>query len=149
MANKGVQRRPIAFAEPSQRFRSARGAALGRTDVTLKIATPGKGTDQEWRYINGLCACFSQGDRNTTFTDHHAEIVPRVWLLTRQIQSRIFQQKSVPNILKAVFEGFDCDYQLHGRYEPREYCVQYRETDFDFASRADGGRGDLSLLQPL
>jgi type VI secretion system secreted protein VgrG len=105
------------------------------TEVTLKIATPGKGTDQAWRYISGICARFSQGDRNVTFTDYHAQIVPRVWLLTRQVQSRIFQQKSIPDILKAVFEGFDCDYRLQGRYEPREYCVQYREADFDFASR--------------
>ena len=52
------------------------------TDLTLKVATPGKGTDQEWRYISGICACFSQGDRNATFTEFHAEIVPRVWLLT-------------------------------------------------------------------
>ena len=25
--------------------------------------------------------------------------------------------------------------QLTGQYEPRDYCVQYRESDFDFASR--------------
>ncbi len=41
------------------------------------------------------------------------------------------------DILKEVFEPFkpDCDLQLSGTYPPREYCVQYRETDFDFVSR--------------
>jgi type VI secretion system secreted protein VgrG len=105
------------------------------SELTLKVATPGEGSDTQWRYLSGICACFSQGDRDETGTAFYAEIVPRVWLLTRRVQSRIFQQKSVPDILKEVFEGYDCDYQLHGLYEPREYCVQYRESDFDFASR--------------
>jgi len=104
-------------------------------EITLKITTPGNGTDPEWRYIDGICAVFSQGDRNERFTRFSAEVVPKVWLLTQQSQSRIFQLKSVPDILKAVLTGLDCDWKLQGHYEPREYCVQYRETDFDFASR--------------
>src|ERR1035438_7598633 len=51
---------------------------------------------------------------------------------------RIFQNKSVPDIVEKIFQdrGFH-DYQLktQGTYEPREYCVQYRETDFNFVSR--------------
>src|SRR5690348_6970079 len=105
------------------------------SELTLKVVTPSDSGEPQWRYFSGICACFSQGDRNERFTAFSAEIVPRLWLLTRQAQSRIFQQRSVPDILKAVFEGLECDYQLHGRYEPREYCVQYQETDFDFASR--------------
>src|SRR5205085_5694418 len=69
------------------------------------------------------------------FTSYSAEVVPKLWLLTHQARSRIFQQKSVPDILKQVFQGFDCDFELRSTYEPREYCVQYRETDFNFASR--------------
>jgi type VI secretion system secreted protein VgrG len=42
---------------------------------------------------------------------------------------------SVPDILKKVFTGFQVKYELQDTYEPRNYCVQYRETDFDFASR--------------
>jgi type VI secretion system secreted protein VgrG len=103
--------------------------------IGLRVATLGKDDATEWRYINGICARFSQGNRNEEFTTYYAEVVPQVWLLTRRFQSRIFQQKSIPDILKQVLQGFDCDYQLRGQYEPREYCVQYRETDFDFASR--------------
>jgi len=103
--------------------------------IALSVATPGEGEAVEWRYFNGMCARFSQGNRNEEFTSYYAEVVPQVWLLTRRFQSRIFQQKSVPDILKKVLQGFDCDFQLRGQYEPREYCVQYRETDFDFASR--------------
>ena len=104
-------------------------------EITVKIATPGNGSDPDWRYIDGICAAFSQADRNERFTRFSAEVVPKVWLLTQQSQSRIFQQKSVPDILKAVLTGFDCSWKLQGQYEPREYCVQYRESDFDFASR--------------
>jgi type VI secretion system secreted protein VgrG len=103
--------------------------------IALSVATLGEGGATEWRYINGICARFSQGNRNEEFTSYYAEVVPQVWLLTRRFQSRIFQQKSVPDILKEVLQGFDCDFQLRGQYEHREYCVQYRETDFDFASR--------------
>jgi type VI secretion system secreted protein VgrG len=104
-------------------------------EMTLAVATPGEHGSTEWRYINGICPSFSEGDRNQQFTSYFAEVVPKVWLLTRLARSRIFQQKSVPDILKQVFQGFDCDFQLRGKYEPREYCVQYRETDFNFASR--------------
>jgi type VI secretion system secreted protein VgrG len=104
-------------------------------EITLKVSTPGSGSDSEWRYVDGICAVFSQGERNDRFTRFTAEVVPKVWLLTQQSQSRIFQQKSVPDILKAVLTGIDCSWKLQGQYEPREYCVQYRETDFDFASR--------------
>src|SRR3984957_2606561 len=104
-------------------------------EITLKVATLGSGEENDWRYVNGICSNFSEGDRNERFTSSSAEVVPTVWLLTRQARSRIFQQKSVPDILKAVFQGFDCDYQLRGDYQYREYSVQYRETDFNYASR--------------
>jgi type VI secretion system secreted protein VgrG len=104
-------------------------------DISLGVATPSAGGTSDWRYISGICASFSQGNRNEEFTSYYAEVVPKVWLLTRRCQSRIFQQKSIPEILKEVLKGFDCDFQLHGQYEHREYCVQYRETDFDFVSR--------------
>ena len=104
-------------------------------EISLRVATPGQDGATDWRYVCGICACFSQGNRNEEFTSYSAEVVPKVWLLTRRAQSRIFQQKSVPDILKEVLGGFDYDLQLRGQYEPREYCVQYRETDFDFASR--------------
>jgi type VI secretion system secreted protein VgrG len=104
-------------------------------EITLKIAILGADGSTDWRYFNGICSNFSEGDRNERFTVFNAEVVPKVWLLTRRAQSRIFQQKSVPDILKEVLSGFDCALQLHGHYEYREYCVQYRETDFNFASR--------------
>jgi len=87
------------------------------------------------RWLNGIINHFSQGHRDVRFSYYSATIVPGVWLLTRINQSRIFQHKSVPEILKEVFKNFDVSYELESSFKPRNYCVQYRETDFDFASR--------------
>src|SRR5829696_965352 len=91
--------------------------------------------DGESREFTGIVNEFTQGTRHTRFSHYKISIVPHVWLLTQKHQSRIFQQKNVPDILKKVFEGFEFKFALQTTYEPRNYCVQYRETDFDFASR--------------
>ncbi len=87
------------------------------------------------RYLSGIVNHFSQGHRDTRFSYYYAAIVPHVWLLTQVSQSRIFQHKNVPDILREIFTGFEVSYELQGNFKPRNYCVQYRETDFDFASR--------------
>ena len=91
--------------------------------------------DQKTRYFNGICSRISEGSRDATFTYYTMEVVPEFWFLTRKAQSRIFQQKSVPDILKEVLSGLDVTYELQGTFQPRDYCVQYRETDFNFACR--------------
>jgi type VI secretion system secreted protein VgrG len=65
-------------------------------------------------------------------------VVPWLWFLGRTTDCRIFQHKSVPDIVQQIFKdlGFtDFKVQLQGNFEPREYCVQYRETDLNFVSR--------------
>jgi type VI secretion system secreted protein VgrG len=86
-------------------------------------------------FINGICKAVSQASRDETFIYYKLVLVPKLWLLTRNTQSRIFQQKNVPDILKEVLTGLSVSYELQGRYEHRDYCVQYRETDFNFACR--------------
>ncbi|APW62200.1 type VI secretion system Vgr family protein [Paludisphaera borealis] len=99
--------------------------------VTANVKAPGGNV----RHFSGICNRIVQGGRDSIFTTFHLEIAPEAWFLTRRTQSRIFQQLSVPDILKKVFAGLSVQYQLKGKYEPRDYCVQYRESDFDFASR--------------
>jgi len=99
--------------------------------VTIFISSE----DGAEREFSGVVNKFSQGNRNIRFSFYYISVVPHVWLLTQKSQSRIFQQLSVPDILKKVFSGFDVKYELQETYEPRNYCVQYRESDFDFASR--------------
>jgi len=105
-------------------------AILGQK-VTVYLAL----ADGSETYLNGLCVKLAQGGRNDLFTEYEAALVPDVWRLTRKAQSRIFQRMTVPEILKKVFAGYTVDWQLNEKYEPRDYCVQYRETDFNFGAR--------------
>ena len=99
----------------------------------------------EKRFFHGIVSRFSQkagepvsGRESPDFSHYSATIVPWLWMLTRTADSRIFQNKSVPEIIEQVFtdQGFsDYEINLTGTYEPKEYCVQYHETDFNFVSR--------------
>jgi type VI secretion system secreted protein VgrG len=100
--------------------------------------------DGSSRYINGIVASFSQGrgggDKggDHQFSCCRATLVPWIWLLTKTSDLRIFQNKSAPDIIDKVFkdQGFkEYRLKLQGSYARRDYCVQYRETDFDFVSR--------------
>ncbi|MGA2609438.1 MAG: type VI secretion system tip protein TssI/VgrG [Terriglobia bacterium] len=103
-------------------------------NVTISLRQ-GDGT---YRYLNGIISRFAQHATEEEFTSYSAEMVPWLWFLTRDADCRIFQNKSIPDILTQVFSdlGFN-DYtnSLQGSYDPREYCVQYRESSFHFVSR--------------
>jgi type VI secretion system secreted protein VgrG len=91
--------------------------------------------DGKRRFFSGICNRISQGHTDDTFTAYNMEVVPNFWLWTKRVQSRIFQHVSVPDILKAVLKGLNVSYEIQGTFEPRDYCVQYRESDFNFATR--------------
>jgi type VI secretion system secreted protein VgrG len=91
------------------------------------------------RHFHGLVTQLALAGSSGRFAVYRASVRPWLWLLKSSVDHRIFQGKSVPAIVKTeVFRhrGFDAvDDQLTGTYAKREYCVQYGETDFDFASR--------------
>ena len=99
--------------------------------VTAAISTAG----DEKRYFNGIISRIMSAAKNQTFFRYRAGLTPEVWLLTRNRQTRMFQHITVPDILKKVLQAFDVDYQLMGTFPEREYCIQYQESDFAFASR--------------
>lgn len=90
---------------------------------------------EEKRFVNALVRSFTHTGRDEHFNTFRAELVPSLWLLTQRVQSRIFQDLSVPDILQKVLKPFKVQYDLSATYHSREYCVQYQESDFDFASR--------------
>ncbi len=104
---------------------------LGR-GVSFGVTGRGGG---ERRHIHGIVTAFSQLPRRGRLYRYRATVSPEVWKLTRKRQSRIFQHKTVIEILHTVLTGYGVEYQTQGSYQPREYCVQYRESDFDFISR--------------
>lgn len=96
-----------------------------------------RGTDSTGapRHFSGVVIELTQGARDTTFISYRMTVAPEVWKLTRKFRSRIFQQQTVPEILETVFETFDFKNEIQGDFEPREYCTQFQESDFSFASR--------------
>ncbi len=93
------------------------------------------------RSIFGIVSRFEQGVSGETFTPYFAEFVPSVWLLTQRYKSRIFQEKTVREIIEKVLGDAEVatDYfrfaLQRSDYVKRDYCVQYRETDWNFVSR--------------
>lgn len=68
---------------------------------------------------------------------YRARIVPRLALLKRRRTSRVFEGRTVPEILAAVLDQGGIAYRFETRtdYAPRAYCVQYQETDLEFVCR--------------
>src|SRR5947209_4141937 len=95
-------------------------------------------TDGKIRYFNGYFSRLVQTEQQRNYAHYRGVLVPWLWFLTRAADCRIFQHKSVPGIIEQVFKdrGFS-DYQLKltGTYPEWDFCVQYRETDFNFVSR--------------
>jgi len=96
-------------------------------------------TDQEKRYFDGIVTGFAYAGLH----DYRASyrLVARPWLhvMTRHAQCKIFQGKTVPDIIKEVFRAAnfdDFEDKLQRQDYPKlDYCVQYRESDFAFVSR--------------
>jgi type VI secretion system secreted protein VgrG len=95
--------------------------------------------DQTPRYFNGFVSKLVAGEvSRRKLRTYRAEVVPWPWFLTRTADCRIFQNQATPDIIQAIFAAFgfsDFELNLKGSYNPWEYCVQYRETAFNFISR--------------
>ncbi|MFO0551131.1 MAG: type VI secretion system tip protein TssI/VgrG [Polyangiaceae bacterium] len=64
-------------------------------------------------------------------------VVPRLWLAKHRFTSRIYQHKTVPEIVDSLLTsvGVPHRFALTETYPIREYCVQYQESDLDFIKR--------------
>lgn len=117
--------------------------ALLGTEVTIWFGRPGEASDGpigiERRPLHGHVRRLTLGESaRADMTEWRAEVVPKLWFLSRTTDCRIFQDKTIPDIIQDVLE-------LHGvgsfqikktrSYEKLEYCVQYRETALDFITR--------------
>ena len=97
-------------------------------------------TDDATRYVHGLIHKIEQLHTSHSYTHYRAVLVPRLWYLDKISDNRIFQNLSVVEIIHKIlqeqcFNADDFSFQLCHKYESREYCVQYGETDLYFISR--------------
>ncbi len=106
---------------------------LGKS-ITCTIAL---GT-QPARQFNGMVRAFAKvAGHERDLTAYRLEAVPLLWNMTRTADCRIFQEQSVQDILQKLFGEASVAPVRFGTLPsaPRPYCVQFHETDFDFASR--------------
>lgn len=108
-------------------------AILG-APITVRVAQP----DESRRYFSGYVTRIAQGGQYGRFHRYSASVRPWLWFLTRTSDCRIFQDMTVPDIIASVFADHptaDFALELTNNYRTWPYCVQYRETDFNFVSR--------------
>jgi type VI secretion system VgrG family protein len=114
-------------------------ALLGRT-ITVEVEIQGGGS----RYIDGQCTRFAYIGREAgvgtqvQYFRYEARLRPWIAYMGFQSTSRVFQNLSVPDILRKVFDlysAFSVEFLLTREYRPWEYCVQFQETDLNFMSR--------------
>ncbi|WP_074862775.1 type VI secretion system Vgr family protein [Pseudomonas agarici] len=108
--------------------------------------------DGRYSRRSGLLSHISRQGSDGALTRYHLTLVPWLWTLTQGFHSRVFQDKTVQAIIEQVFAGYeryarwrftgDAN-RLLSQVRPRSYCVQYRESDFDFVQRilAEEGLG--------
>ena len=95
--------------------------------------------DEGVRYVHGIVAGVKTWEAGAG--DHRRQlrfrVVPQLWALGQMRQSRIFQALKVPEIVQKILKegGVAVRPSLSGSYPPREYVVQYNESDLDFVSR--------------
>ncbi|MFJ2453345.1 type VI secretion system Vgr family protein [Pseudomonas protegens] len=96
------------------------------------------------RHVHGLVSSFTQGKSGFRRTRYRLLVEPQLARLALSSDWRIFQQKTVPEILKSVLDEHGVlDYKpyIHTQHAPREYCVQAGDTDlylFDRLSTEEG-----------
>ncbi|MDX1926020.1 MAG: type VI secretion system tip protein TssI/VgrG [Pirellulaceae bacterium] len=104
---------------------------------TMAVELKSKSGDS--RFFHGIISRFLNVGNAGGLQLYQLELRPWIWLLSHSLDSRIFQELTIPEIIGKVFKdknGFsDYKLKLQGTYEKQTYCVQYRESDFDFVTR--------------
>lgn len=120
----------LALAEPGANVDPA--ALLGQPAcVSIERA------DNQRRYFHGQVVQAGLEGAEGGLLTWRLQLRPWLWRLTRRADNRIFQNLTTEAILKKVFANYTGNvvFELSGTYIQRLYCVQYRETDFNFVSR--------------
>ena len=96
--------------------------------------------DEDPIQIHGIISHFEQRGRTPDYVSYYAVLVPMLWHTTLNYGSRVFQKMDIEKIVTDVLKedglsSQDFEFQLNESYPELEYCVQYRETNFNFISR--------------
>ncbi|MGF6189310.1 type VI secretion system Vgr family protein [Serratia sp. 2723] len=92
------------------------------------------------RYLNGYITRMTLVGREPNGERHYiyrATIQPGLWYLTQNRDFRIWQEKTVPEIISSILSGYQIQLENKLTWDYRQwgFCVQYQESDFNFISR--------------
>jgi len=91
------------------------------------------------RYFHGIFQEFAAaGQARPDLFAYHAVLVPQFWFLSQTIDCRVFQEKTVQQILQQMFQDANVDpveFRLENPSPLHHYTVQFNETDLQFATR--------------
>lgn len=131
-------------------FRYQIELASRRSDLTAEQTVDRKALLEVFRdgevvqRVHGIIRQFCQGDTGYSHTFYSVTLVPALERLSLRHNSRIFQQQTVPEILSILLQEMkvtDYTFSLKRDPAPREFCVQYRETDLAFFHRLAAEEG--------
>ena len=89
------------------------------------------------RHIDGLVTEAQYAGVSGRYAQYRLTLKPWLYLLTQTHNSRIYQQQTLPDVIKAVLEAYPyaVEWRLAQEYPTRDYIVQYDESDYDFVAR--------------
>ncbi|RWI30180.1 type VI secretion system Vgr family protein [Mesorhizobium sp.] len=109
-----------------------------------------EGESDPKRWFSGLVSEFRLTRIEDRLAYYEAIIRPWLWFLGNTTDCRIFQNMSVIEIVEEIFSKYSTakfEKRLQGSYPPREYCVQYDESDLDFVQRLLEHEGILYFFE--
>ncbi|MER8367642.1 type VI secretion system tip protein TssI/VgrG [Mesorhizobium sp. M1378] len=112
------------------------------------VSVEGEADPQRW--FSGIVSDFRLTRIEDRLAYYEAVVRPWLWFLGNTTDCRIFQNMSVIEIVEEVFSKYSTakfEKRLQGSYPPREYCVQYDETDLDFVQRLLEHEGILYFFE--
>ncbi len=134
----------VTFSTPEQAGYNERQAAnvnikqlVGET-LTVHVVLDGRpGAGEGKRHISGLVTRVRFLRLENRRALYEAVMEPWLALATRTSDYRIFQNKTVLDILGEVLSDYDFAHEVKATrsYPAREFQVQYGESDFDFVAR--------------
>ncbi len=130
---------------------ACREADLDFTQIVGQPALLSITRQDDTRYVHGLVSHFQQQRRGRTFTLYDAILEPRAFRMENRIDCRIYQNMTMKDVVTRVLQQHQVTHRFRcrGNQDPpeREYCVQYRETDWNFVSRLLAEEGYFFFFQ--
>jgi type VI secretion system secreted protein VgrG len=91
----------------------------------------------EKRHFFGFVTKAKRGEKRGRYTIYTITLRPGIWFMTQSKDSKVFQEKTVKEVISEIFQEYtiDAQWDLKETYSKLDYCVQYNETDYDFVHR--------------